>query len=110
MAQKLCVVNQKGGVSKSTVVLCLGTGLADRGKKVLLADLDAQGSLGISLGCDYPEKLPVTMAEIFQMMKQAPDSPDAVRGILSHSEHLHYIAANRKMVFVEQEPYDTDSF
>ncbi len=108
MAQKLCVVNQKGGVSKSTVVLCLGTGLADRGKKVLLADLDAQGSLGISLGCDYPEKLPVTMAEIFQMMKQAPDSPDAVRGILSYSEHLHYIAANRKMAFVEQELSQTE--
>lgn len=108
MAQKIAVVNQKGGVSKSTVVLCLGTGLADRGKKVLLTDLDAQGSLGISFGCDYPEKLPVTMAEIFQMMKQTPDSPDAVRGILSHSEHLHYIAANRKMAFVEQELSQTE--
>lgn len=108
MAQKISVLNQKGGVSKSTVVLCLGTGLADRGKKVLLVDLDAQGSLGISLGCDYPEKLPVTMAEIFQMMKQAPDSQDAVRGILSHSEYLHYVAANRKMAFVEQELSQTE--
>ena len=72
MAQKLCVVNQKGGVSKSTVVLCLGTGLADRGKKVLLADLDAQGSLGISLGCDYPEKLPVTMADDFSDDEAGP--------------------------------------
>lgn len=83
-------------------MLCLGAGLADRGKNVLLADLDAQGSLGISLGCDYPEKLPVTMAEIFQIMEQSHDSTDAVRGILSHSEHLHYIAANRKMAFAEQ--------
>ena len=108
MAQKIAVVNQKGGVSKSTVVLCLGTGLADRGKKVLLVDLDAQGSLGISLGCDYPEKLPVTMAEIFQMMEHTPDSTDAVRGILSHSETLHYIAANRKMTFVEQKLSQTE--
>ena len=49
MAQKIAVVNQKGGVSKSTVVLCLGAGLADRGKNVLLADLDAQGSLASAL-------------------------------------------------------------
>lgn len=109
MAQKTAVVNQKGGVSKSTVVLCLGTGLADRGKRVLLVDLDSQGSLGISLGCDYPEKLPVTMAEIFQMMKDPPDRMDVVRGILPYSENLHYIAANRKMALMEQKLAGTES-
>lgn len=35
-------------------------------------------------------------------MEQSPDSTDAVRGILPYSEHLHYVAANRKMAFAEQ--------
>lgn len=90
------------------MALCLGAGLADRGRKVLLADLDAQRSLSISLGCDYPETLPCTMAEIFRMMKRTPDSPDIVRGILRHSENLHYIPASRKMVLVEQELSQTE--
>ena len=65
MAEVIAVVNQKGGVGKTTTVACLGMGLAARGKKVLLVDLDAQGSLGICLGYDYPEKYPVTMVELF---------------------------------------------
>jgi chromosome partitioning protein len=39
------VMNQKGGVNKSSVVLNLGFGLADSGKRVLLMDLDSQANL-----------------------------------------------------------------
>lgn len=43
-------VNQKGGVAKTTSAVNVGVSLADQGRKVLLVDLDAQGSLSISTG------------------------------------------------------------
>lgn len=46
------VINQKGGVGKSTTALCLGAGLSLKGFKVLYIDLDAQGNLSYTLGAD----------------------------------------------------------
>lgn len=46
----IAVINQKGGVGKTTTALAIGAGLALKGKKVLLVDLDAQGNLTFSLG------------------------------------------------------------
>lgn len=48
----IVVVNQKGGVAKTTTALALGNGLALREKKVLLIDFDPQGSLTGFLGFD----------------------------------------------------------
>jgi chromosome partitioning protein len=43
------VINHKGGVGKTTLTANLGAGLAARGQRVLLVDLDAQASLTVSL-------------------------------------------------------------
>jgi chromosome partitioning protein len=43
------VINHKGGVGKTTLTANLGAGLAARGQRVLLVDLDSQASLTVSL-------------------------------------------------------------
>src|SRR4051794_12536450 len=49
-ARIIAVVNQKGGVGKTTSVVNIGAGLTILGQKVLLVDLDAQAHLTYSLG------------------------------------------------------------
>lgn len=48
----IAVINQKGGVGKSTTVLALGAGLTLKGYKLLHVDLDAQGNLTYTMGAD----------------------------------------------------------
>lgn len=48
----ISLVNQKGGVAKTTTALALADGLSRRNKKVLLIDFDPQGSLTTSLGLE----------------------------------------------------------
>lgn len=52
MARIIALVNQKGGVGKTTSTINIGAGLALKGKRVLLIDLDPQASLTMSLGQD----------------------------------------------------------
>ena len=50
--RKVACQNFKGGTAKTTTVISLAHCLARRGKKVLVVDLDAQGSVGVSLGVE----------------------------------------------------------
>lgn len=63
MAKVIACANQKGGVAKTTSVLSLGTALAEDGYRILLVDLDPQGSLTYSCGVD-PDSIGDTVHDV----------------------------------------------
>jgi chromosome partitioning protein len=50
LPRKIVISNSKGGVGKTTTVVSLGSGLAMRGERVLVVDLDTQGHVARALG------------------------------------------------------------
>lgn len=63
MARIIALVNQKGGVGKTTSAINIGAGLHRAGKRVLLVDLDPQGNLTVSVGIQA-DPLKNTMLEV----------------------------------------------
>ena len=99
-AQVIALVNQKGGVTKTTSCVNLAAGLAQAGKKVLVVDCDPQASLTISLGNPQPDRLPVTLSDMMgKVLNDQPITPG--EGILHHPEGIDLMPADIQLSGME---------
>lgn len=88
----ISLVNQKGGVAKTTTAVAFADYFARVGKKVLLIDFDPQGSLTTSLGLaddpDYPQALKFLSLEKGMEATPIDYAPDLYSG------NLHIVMSN----------------
>ena len=100
MCRTIAIANQKGGVGKTTTCVNLGIGLARAGKKVLLVEADAQGSMAVSLGIREPDELDVTLVNIMEKVINDEDVEPG-EGIIHHEEGIDFIPANIELAGLE---------
>jgi len=91
--RKIALVNQKGGVGKTTTAVNLSAALAKLDRRVLLIDLDPQSNATISLGIAAHQLKNTTYA----LLNGGPFEP------LKLSDNLHMIPSNIELAGAEME-------
>lgn len=88
-ARIISMVNQKGGVGKTTSTINLGAALAEAGRKVLLVDFDPQGALSAGFGAN-PHELDLTVYNV--MMDRKVEIHDVIH--TTDIENIDLLPAN----------------
>lgn len=92
MTKIISICNHKGGVGKSSTASAIGSGLAKRGYRTLLIDLDAQANLTSSFFAEELEK------DIYQSLSKAEALP-----IYSINENLDLVPSSLDLATIELE-------
>jgi chromosome partitioning protein len=101
MARIVAVLNQKGGVGKTTTAINVGAYLARNGQKVLVVDLDPQGNATSGLGVAFTEAEHGT----YQTMLGQKKAMDVVKPA---AEGLHVMPTDARLAALEVELVDQE--
>ena len=95
------IVNQKGGVGKTTTAVNLAAGLAERGQRTLLIDADPQGNTTTGLGVDK-QTVEETLYDVILKTIEDPDAEGAMRSaVINVSDNLDLVPATLDLAGIE---------
>lgn len=95
------VANQKGGVGKTTTAVSLAGHLTTKGSRVLLVDMDPQGSLTSYFGFD-PDDMPQSIYSLFQLNEFSYQTVSSTL-IETKVEHLKLLPASTAMATLDRQ-------
>ena len=96
IVKTIAVINQKGGVGKTTTVANLGQAIAHRGHKVCLIDLDPQSQLTLHLGAEASAE----SSSVYDLLTSGADLTSCAAEV---SEHLALIPSVIDLAAAEME-------
>ena len=83
----IAIINQKGGVGKSTTAFTLASGLTNKGYKTLCIDMDAQGNLS------YTANANEDLLTIYDLLAQDAD----INKTIQHTKNFDLIASSKSL-------------